>query len=96
MGRRQHWEEPQMIDIGSRWKSVTDRNRWAAGGASFVAKVKATKAVWMPPKPDRTTSKKAAATAKKASRGGKKTAKKGGGAAKKTAKKGTNAAKKAT
>ena len=86
-----------MIDIGSRWKSVTDREKWAAGSASFVAKVKATKAVWMPPKPDR-TSKKAAATTKKAttkaSLGGKKTAKKGGGAAKKTAKKGGDAARK--
>ena len=86
-----------MIDIRSRWKSVTDREKWAAGGASFVAKVKATKVVWFPPGPDE-TGKKAAATAKKAtsqaSRGGKKTAKKGTSAAKKTAKKRSSAAKK--
>ena len=41
-----------MIEIKSGWKSVTDRERWAARGASFVAKAKATKAVWFPPKPE--------------------------------------------
>ena len=86
-----------MIDVRSRLKSVTDREKWAASGASFVAKVKATKAVWFPPTAGG-TGKKAAGTAKKttakATRGGRKTAKKGTGAAKKTAKKGTGAAKK--
>ena len=54
-----------MIDIKSGWKSVTDRERWAARGASFVAKAKATKVVWFPPKPA-DSGKKAASTAKKA------------------------------
>jgi hypothetical protein len=53
-----------MIEI-KRWKSVTDRGKWAARIASFVAKAKATKVVWFPPKPVE-TAKKAASTAKKA------------------------------
>ena len=53
-----------MIEI-KRWKSVTDKEKWAARGASFVAKAKATKVVWFPPKPVE-TAKKAASTAKKA------------------------------
>ena len=52
-----------MIGLKSRWKSVTDRQKWAARGASFVAKAKATKVVWFPPKPAE-TGKKAASTAK--------------------------------
>ena len=48
-----------MIEIKSRWKSVTDNEKWAARGASFVAKVKATKMVWFPPRPG-DTGKKAA------------------------------------
>jgi hypothetical protein len=74
-----------MIEIKSRWKSVTDREKWAARGASFVAKAKATKVVWFPPEPVE-TGKKAASTAKK-------TAKK---ATKRATKKTTGAAKKAT
>ena len=78
-----------MIDIKSRLKSVTDREKWAARGASFVAKAKATKVVWFPPEPVE-TGKKAASTAKKATkRATKKTtgaAKKATGAAKKTTK----------
>jgi len=77
-----------MIEIRSRWESVTDRERWAARGASFVAKAKATKVVWFPPKPVE-AGEKAASTAKKAT---KRTTKKATGAAKKT----TAAAKKAT
>ena len=54
-----------MIDnIKSRWKSVTDKEKWAARGASFVAKAKATKVVWFPPKPEETGTK-AASTVKK-------------------------------
>jgi hypothetical protein len=53
-----------MLDIASRWNGVTDRERWAARGASFVAKLKATKVVWFPPEPVE-TGKKTAATAKK-------------------------------
>jgi hypothetical protein len=76
-----------MIGI-KRWKSVTDREKWAARGASFVAKAKATKVVWFPPKPVE-TGKEAASTAKKATtRATKKTT----GAAKKT----TGAAKNVT
>ena len=77
-----------MIEIKSRLKSVTDREKWAARGASFVAKAKATKVVWFPPKPVE-TGKKAASTAKKAT---KRATKKTTGAAKKT----TGAAKKTT
>ena len=69
-----------MIDISSRLKGVTDRGQWAARGASFVAKAKATKAVWFPPKPV-DTGTKAASTAKKATKGA---TKKTAGAAKKT------------
>ena len=81
-----------MIEIKSRWQSVTDRERWAARGASFVTKAKATKAVWFPPKPVE-TGKNAASTAKKAT---KRTTKKTAGAAKKTTRKTTGAAKKVT
>ena len=73
------------MDINNRLKGVTDREKWAARGASFVAKVKATKAVWFPPEPVG-TSKKAASTAKKAT---KRAAKRTTGAAKKS----TSAAK---
>jgi hypothetical protein len=75
-----------MIDLNSQLKSVTDREKWAARGASFVAKAKATKAVWFPPKPVE-TGKKAASTAKKTTK--RTTRKTAGAAAKKTAK-GTN------
>ena len=68
------------MDINSRLKGVTDREKWAARGASFVTKAKATKAVWFPPKPME-TSKKAASTAKKTT---KRAAKKTTGAAKKS------------
>ena len=54
-----------MIEIKNRLKGVTDKEEWAARGASFVAKVKATKAVWFPPKPV-DTGAKAASTGKKA------------------------------
>src|SRR6478672_85576 len=84
-----------MIDIKSGLQGVTDRGAWASRGASFVAKVKATKAVWFPPEPVQ-TGKKVASTAKKAT---KQTTKKTTGAAKKTtgtAKKSTSAARKTT
>ena len=54
-----------MVDIKSRWKGVTDRTKWAARGASFVAKAKATKLVWFPPKPDQ-AGEKAVSTGKQA------------------------------
>ena len=77
-----------MTDFKSAWKGVTDREKWAARGASFVAKAKATKAVWFPPQPAE-TGKKAASTARKTTkRASKKTtgaAKKKAGAAKKKA-----------
>ena len=56
-----------MIDVGNAWTSVTDRGKWAARGSSFVAKVKATKAVWLPPQPA-TTGKSSATKAKKATK----------------------------
>lgn len=77
-----------MIESKSPWKSVTDREKWAARRASFVAKAKATKVVWFPPKPVE-AGKKAASTAKKAT---KRVTKKTTGAAKKT----TNGTKKVT
>ncbi|MBY9075331.1 hypothetical protein K1X13_10925 [Nocardioides sp. WL0053] len=77
-----------MNEIKSRWKGVTDKEKWAARGASLAAKAKATKAVWFPPKPVE-TGKKAASAAKKAT---KRTTKKATGAAKKT----TTGAKKVT
>ena len=77
-----------MIQIKSGWNSVTDREKWAARGASFVTKAKATKAVWFPPKPVE-TGKKAGSTAKKAT---KRATKKTTGAAKKA----TNSTKKVT
>ena len=62
-----------MIETKSRWKSVTDRQKWAVRGASFVGKLKSTKLVWFPPKPEE-TGKKAASTAKATTRkAGKKT-----------------------
>jgi len=60
-----------MIEIKNRWKRTTDKQRWAARGASFVAKVKATKVVWFPPKPVE-NGKKTAATATKRFNGAKK------------------------
>jgi hypothetical protein len=88
-----------MVDLRSRWKNATDRGRWTAGGASFVAKAKATKAVWFPPKVDR-TAKKAASTAKRATkksaRPGKKVGKKATGSGRRTTKKAAGAAKKST
>jgi len=64
--------QQQMIDIKSRWQRVTDREKWAARGASFVAKARATKVVWFPPEPVETgkkatkrATKKATGTAKK-------------------------------
>jgi len=78
-----------MIEIKSRWKSVTDREKWAARGASFVAKAKATKVVWFPSNPVE-TGEKAASTAKKATKGA---TKKTTGAAKKTTNGAENVAK---
>ena len=82
------WQGAEMFEIKSRLKSVTDREKWAARGASFVTKAKATKVVWFPPNPAE-TGKKAASTAKKAT---KRATKKTTGAAKRT----TNGAKNVT
>ena len=60
-----------MVETKSRWKSVAGREKWAARGASLVAKTKATKVVWFPPKPVE-NGKKSAATAKKRFNGAKK------------------------
>jgi len=69
-----------MADIMSRVQGVTDREKWVERRVSFVAKLKATKAVWFPPAPVK-SGKKAASTAKKTTgRAAKKTA----GTAKKT------------
>jgi K+-sensing histidine kinase KdpD len=90
-----------MIEIKRRLKSATDREKWAARGATFVAKARATKVVWFPPHPTEAGTK-AASTAKKATkRATKKATKKPARkparkTATKTAKKTTGAAKKAT
>jgi hypothetical protein len=88
-----------MLDIKSQWNQVTDKGAWSARGGAFMAKLKATKAVWFPPQPA-SAGKKATSTAKKTgTRAGRKTtaaAKKSGGAAKKTTARSTGAAKKAT
>jgi hypothetical protein len=70
-----------MMQLESRLKSVADREKWAARGASVAAKLKATKAVWFPPTPAK-AGKKTAASARKTT---KKAAKKGTGAARKSA-----------
>jgi hypothetical protein len=70
-----------MMQLESRLKSVADREKWSARGASFVAKLKATKVVWFPPEPVE-TGKKGAANARKTTR---KAAKKSTGTARKTA-----------
>jgi hypothetical protein len=82
-GRR----DEQMTKIKDPLKSVVDKGQWATRGATFMAKVKATKMVWFPPGPVE-TGEEAASTAKNATR-------RTGGAARKTAKKTTGAAKKA-
>lgn len=78
-------------------KGLRDREKWAARGASFVARLKATKLVWFPADPvkagsagartakktTRTAAKKSTGAARKTPGGAKKTA----GAARKTAKK---------
>lgn len=56
-----------MVEIKSQWKTVADRNTWATWGASFVAKAKATKMVWFPPKPAQ-AGKKTASTVKQATK----------------------------
>jgi hypothetical protein len=64
-----------MVEIKSGLNRLVDKGRWADRGGSFVAKVKATKAVWFPPKAPE-TGKQAVSTAKKtATKTAKKTAK---------------------
>ncbi|GAA1957990.1 hypothetical protein GCM10009798_16910 [Nocardioides panacihumi] len=74
------------MELKSGLNGLTDRGRWSARGASFVAKLKATKMVWFPPDPA-DTGKAGAAAAKKTT---KTAAKKSTGAARKS----TSAAKK--
>jgi hypothetical protein len=58
-----------MIELKSGLQSITDKGQWASRGASFVTKVKATKAVWFPPEPSGTqVASSAQKTAKKATR----------------------------
>ena len=62
-----------MIEIQSRWKRVTDRERWAARGVSFMGKVKSTKLVWFPPTPEESGQKAASRTKETTRAAGKKT-----------------------
>jgi hypothetical protein len=84
-----------MMELKGRLDQVADREKWAARGASFVAKLKATKLVWFPPRPVEdgtaavTAAKKTTArAAKKSTSAARKTAngtsKRTSGAAKKT------------
>jgi hypothetical protein len=58
-----------MIELKSGLQSITDKGQWASRGASFVTKVKATKAVWFPPEPSgEQVASSAQKTAKKAAR----------------------------
>jgi len=83
-----------MAEIKGRLQGVVDKEKWAARGGSFMAKVKATKMVWFPPEPV-ATGKKAASKAKRTT---KRAAKKTAGAATKrpAAAKTTTGAKKVT
>ena len=74
------WEEQKMTEIKGRLQGMADKEKWAARGASFMAKAKATKVVWFPPEPV-DTGKKAA---KRATRTTKRAAKTTGGAKKVT------------
>jgi hypothetical protein len=73
-----------MIELKRQWNSLTSRGKWTARGASFMAKVKATKLVWFPPTPTK-AGKSAAATAKDATKKASRTTKKSTGTAKKAA-----------
>ena len=84
-----------MIDIRSELGGLTDRGRWAARGASFVTKHKATKAVWFPPAPVRSATKATTGTAGKAT-GATTKAKSGTKKAKSGTTNATSAAKKLT
>jgi hypothetical protein len=68
-----------MIEVKSLWAHVADRPRWAVRGAAFIAKVKATKAIWLPPRPSATAQKSVATAKKAAKKTTRKTTKKVGG-----------------
>lgn len=51
-----------MANIKTQWKTVTNKGKWTARVASFVAKAKATKLVWFPPKPAQTAKKTTSTT----------------------------------
>jgi hypothetical protein len=55
------------MEFKRQLESVTDRDQWRVRGAEFVAKVKATKLVWFPPRPA-SAAGTAAGTAKKATK----------------------------
>ncbi len=74
-----------MVTVKSGWESVTDRGKWAARGASFVAKVKATKVVWFPPEPVETGKQTVSTATKTSGQATRKASKKTTGAAKKGA-----------
>ena len=81
-----------MTEFKSRWKSLTNRGQWAVRGSAFTGKVKATKAVWFPPKPLETGKKAASAAKEQSGKTTKKATRKTSGAAKAT----TGAGKKTT
>jgi hypothetical protein len=79
-----------MTDLKSRWSSVANQATWRARAGSFLAKLKATKLVWFPPKGGEIGQRSASSAKKTTKRATKKTAgtaKKTSGTAKKTARK---------
>jgi hypothetical protein len=73
------------MDLNTQLRELGDRAAWAQRGASFMTKLRATKAVWFPPQPAKTGRKAAATVEKGTKRSAKKTTR--------TAKKATAAAK---
>ena len=76
-----------MIELQSTWKNATDSEKWAARGATFMAKAKATKTVWFPPKPVESGKKSASKATKATKKATKKATGKATGKAGATAKK---------
>ena len=75
-----------MIGIEKQVKSATDKEMWTARGASFVAKVKATRVVWFPPRPEKTGKRATSAATRTARKTTSGTARKATGGSKRATK----------
>ena len=69
---------------GSLTNGATDRAAWKARGASFVTKLKATQAIWFPPKAEEAPAKAASTARKTTKKAAKRTTKKATSARKRT------------